>query len=134
MTVQAEATEGGRRDPVPDAGRALSGLRALVVDDHPGSLRLLRRRLGAWGMQVRDTTSPAAALHWLDEGRRFDVAVLDERMPGLDGPGLAAATRAARGRGDATGPAHLARQPPMERPHRDRRGAEQAVPTALRGI
>lgn len=94
VTVQAEATEGARRDPVPDAGRALSGLRALVVDDHPGSLRLLRRRLGAWGMQVRDTTSPATALHWLDEGRRFDVAVLDERMPGLDGPGLAAAIHA----------------------------------------
>ncbi|MCE0766924.1 response regulator [Pseudonocardia kujensis] len=94
VTVRAEATEGVRRDPVPDAGRALSGLRALVVDDHPGSLRLLRRRLGAWGMQVKDTTSPATALHWLDEGRRFDVAVLDERMPGLDGPGLAAAIHA----------------------------------------
>ncbi|MEU7812880.1 response regulator [Pseudonocardia sp. NPDC049154] len=94
VTVRAEATGGVRRDPVPDAGRALSGLRALVVDDHPGSLRLLRRRLGAWGMQVRDTTSPATALHWLDEGRRFDVAVLDERMPGLDGPGLAAAIHA----------------------------------------
>ncbi|GAA2881670.1 hypothetical protein GCM10010472_44780 [Pseudonocardia halophobica] len=94
VTVQAEAAEGVRRDPVPDAGRALSGLRALVVDDHPGSLRLLRRRLGAWGMQVRDTTSAATALHWLDEGRRFDVAVLDERMPGLDGPCLAAAIHA----------------------------------------
>ncbi|MFR9801129.1 response regulator [Pseudonocardia sp. RS010] len=94
VTVRAEATEVVRRDPVPDAGRALSGLRALVVDDHPGSLRLLRRRLGAWGMQVKDTTSPATALHWLDEGQRFDVAVLDERMPGLDGPGLAAAIHA----------------------------------------
>ncbi|WP_345380475.1 hybrid sensor histidine kinase/response regulator, partial [Pseudonocardia yuanmonensis] len=94
VRVHAEATRGVRRDPVPDGGRALSGLRALVVDDHPGSLRLVRRRLGGWGMQVRDTTSPATALHWLDEGQRFDVAVLDECMPGLDGLGLAAAIHA----------------------------------------
>ncbi|GAA4549910.1 hybrid sensor histidine kinase/response regulator [Pseudonocardia xishanensis] len=91
FTVRAEPTEAARRDPVP-TGDALRGLHALVVDDHAGSLRQLRRRLGSWGMQVADTTSGATALRWLAEGRRFDVAVVDEpataaavqeRQPGM---------------------------------------------------
>jgi signal transduction histidine kinase/DNA-binding response OmpR family regulator len=76
FTVRAEAASVPRRDPVPST-EALRGLHVLLVDDHPGSLRLLRRRLGSWGMQVADTTSAATARHWLAEGRRFDVAVLD---------------------------------------------------------
>ena len=108
FTVRAEATEADRRDPVP-SGDALRGLHALVVDDHPGSLRQLRRRLGSWGMQVADTTSAATALRWLDEGRRFDVAVVDgdgddnraaaevrERQPGMPVVLLTALGRVAR--------------------------------------
>lgn len=87
FTVRAPVATAARRDPVPDDG-GLRGLRALVVDDHPGTLRQLRRRLGGWGVDVVEASSAAAALRRLDE-RRFDVAV-------VDGPQWAAAIRDAR--------------------------------------
>jgi CheY-like chemotaxis protein len=45
-------------------------------------------------MVVRDTEHPAEALKML-EAERFDLAILDMHMPGMDGAMLAARIRAA---------------------------------------
>jgi CheY-like chemotaxis protein len=40
-------------------------------------------------MIARETESPAQALAWLENGEKFDLAILDMHMPGMDGLELA---------------------------------------------
>jgi len=80
FTVPAAAATLDRRDPVPDDGTRFAGKRVLIVDGHATSRRLLGELLLGWGMRVADTSSPAAALRWIGEGRRFDVVLLDEAL------------------------------------------------------
>ncbi len=47
-------------------------------------------------MDTRDTGSPIEALGWITDGERFDLGILDQRMPDMDGIELAEAIRAAR--------------------------------------
>ena len=82
FTVPSAAATLARRDPVPDDGTQLAGKRVLIVDGHATSRRLLGELLLAWGMRVTDTSSPAAALRWIGEGRRFDVVLLGAAQVG----------------------------------------------------
>jgi CheY-like chemotaxis protein len=82
----------GRRDylgPQP----ALQGARLLVVDDNATNRRVLNLQSARWGMVPRDTGSPAQALRWVEEGERFDLAIVDMHMPEMDGLQLAQALR-----------------------------------------
>ncbi|MCV2490586.1 response regulator [Geodermatophilus sp. YIM 151500] len=76
--------------PVAADPRALAGLRLLVVDDNPTNLRILEHQLGRAGAAVVAARSGAEALGSVvaDDGR-FDAAVLDLHMPGMDGDELA---------------------------------------------
>ncbi len=73
---------------------ALVGKRLLVVDDNATNRRILRLQTGRWGMQPRDSDSPAEALAWLRATERFDVAIIDMHMPEMDGIALARQIRA----------------------------------------
>jgi signal transduction histidine kinase/CheY-like chemotaxis protein/HPt (histidine-containing phosphotransfer) domain-containing protein len=75
----------------------LSGKRVLIVDDNRNNRLLLKLQTERWGMQARETESPAIALQWLGQGDPFDVALLDYQMPLMDGIELARHIRAARG-------------------------------------
>ncbi len=84
--------------PVPAPAPELRGVHALVVDDNDVGLRVLRERLGSWGMRVGVAMDGLAAL---DEIRRahaagdsYAVAVVDYMMPGADGEGVGRAVRA----------------------------------------
>ena len=59
-------------------------VRLLLVDDEEDLLDSLSRTLGRRGMLVSTAGSGLAALSLLDQ-QVFDVAVLDVRMPGMDG-------------------------------------------------
>lgn len=72
---------------------ALAGRRLLIVDDNDTNRRILRAATQDWGMQVRDTGSPLQALAWIEQGERYDLAILDDQMPELDGVTLAARIR-----------------------------------------
>ena len=69
----------------------------LVVDDNATNRRMLALQSAKWGMASRDTEFPQEALRWLAEGERFDLAIVDMHMPGMDGlrPGRARPRRRA---------------------------------------
>ncbi|MCA9711765.1 MAG: response regulator, partial [Myxococcales bacterium] len=67
----------------------LEGKALLVVDDIAINREILRRQARGWGMVVAEAASGAEALARLERGERFDLAILDMHMPGMDGVELA---------------------------------------------
>ncbi len=91
------------RDPaslanVPAPARDLPGYAALVVDDNATNRELLHDRLMAWGMRVESVDNGPQALDLLraavTRGAPFDLALVDQKMPGMDGVELAHAMKA----------------------------------------
>ena len=74
----------------------LKGRRVLVVDDNATNRRVLSLQTAKWGMDVRETESPTAALRGLEAGETFDLAILDMHMPEMDGIELARKVRQQR--------------------------------------
>ncbi len=58
--------------------------RVLVVDDEPGNLRLVEVKLRK-DYEVAMVGSGEAAIQLLDDGEQFDLILLDQMMPGMDG-------------------------------------------------
>jgi PAS domain S-box-containing protein len=75
----------------------LSGARLLFVDDNPTHLRLVSALAASWGVTVQATPRHAEALDWIARGEPFDLALLDARMPDMDGLTLAQEIRKHRG-------------------------------------
>jgi CheY-like chemotaxis protein len=84
--------------PVPDwIGRPhmqgehpqLRGRRVLVVDDNATNRRILELQTQNWGMLPSECATPAEALEILQNGERFDLAILDMQMPEMNGVELA---------------------------------------------
>jgi PAS domain S-box-containing protein len=73
--------------PLPEALRALEGLRVLVVEKNATQRAVLAAQLSAWGMMV-ETFGRGRDAVVAGEHRRFDVAVLDAAPPDIDGLGL----------------------------------------------
>jgi signal transduction histidine kinase/DNA-binding response OmpR family regulator/HPt (histidine-containing phosphotransfer) domain-containing protein len=69
----------------------LVGLRALIVDDNTSNREILAQHLKSWGVEVVAKESSVDALAVLNTpaGSRFDFALLDDEMPGMDGIELA---------------------------------------------
>jgi PAS domain S-box-containing protein len=67
----------------------VEGRRVLIVDDNATNRRLLALQTEGWGLEPRVVAGPHAALKCLEGGERFDAAILDMQMPGMDGVGLA---------------------------------------------
>jgi signal transduction histidine kinase/DNA-binding response OmpR family regulator len=89
----ADLPEGRRRELLGEQS-ALKGRRILVVDDNATNRRILALQAASWGMQVDDTEFPARALEML-QAQHYDLAIVDMRMPGMNGVELAAAIREA---------------------------------------
>ena len=70
----------------------LAGIRALVVDDTEMNRVVFRRQLADEGIMVDEASDAASALAALrraeDEGRPYDIALLDHDMPGMTGDHL----------------------------------------------
>lgn len=77
---------------------AIAGVRVLLAEDNPVNALLIRSLLRREGCTVELAGSGEEALIALARSR-YDVVLMDMRMPGMDGP---AATRALRARGDET--------------------------------
>jgi CheY-like chemotaxis protein len=76
---------------------ALAGTRALVVDDNANHRNILQKYLQAWGITVtvatRGTEAIMLMMQGITAGQAYDVAIIDQRMPGMDGLTLGQAVR-----------------------------------------
>ena len=83
----------------------LRGLRVLIVEDNRTNSDILQHHAIAWQMDATVVFDAERALVAIDEatatGRLFDVALIDWKLPGMDGIGLARAIRAAQGQAAA---------------------------------
>jgi CheY-like chemotaxis protein len=94
-----------RSSPPAATGAARSDpwdVRILCVDDHPTSRTIMEAQLNAWGMSASCVADGATALARLRaaqaEGQPYDLVIVDEQMPDMDGRQLAQAIK--------TDPAH----------------------------
>lgn len=79
----AEQKKFSHTDRKPDSG-AMEKIRVLLVDDEAAYVDVLANRLGKRGFDVKKAyTSPEALL--VLRTQQFDVAVLDLKMPDMDG-------------------------------------------------
>ncbi|MDR3666124.1 MAG: response regulator [Ignavibacteriaceae bacterium] len=63
----------------------LNGKKVLVVDDNQTNRKILNTQLEGWDMVPVATESPSVALQWFNEGKTFDLCILDFHMPVMDG-------------------------------------------------
>ncbi|WP_020648666.1 PAS domain S-box protein [Solimonas variicoloris] len=99
--VRSELGHGSRFSfvvPLPAAPAApsrearFSGARALVIDDHPTSRKILAELLSGWGIEAATAASADEAWRAFDaaagSGRPFNLALIDGRLPDIDGSEL----------------------------------------------
>jgi CheY-like chemotaxis protein len=67
----------------------LADLQILIVDDNATSRRALAGQVTKWGMIPQTAENSRQALELLRKGGQFDLAVLDFKMPEVDGISLA---------------------------------------------
>ena len=79
---------------LPAPAARLAGRSILVVDDNSTGRRILSALCAKWGLRARTASLPSEALAWIRSNEPFDVAVLDRRMPEMDGLALAREIRA----------------------------------------
>ncbi len=72
---------------------ALQGKQILIVDDTEVNRTILLHQTRRWGMMPVAVASGAEALAQLASGATFDMAILDMRMPEMDGAALVTAVR-----------------------------------------
>jgi len=87
---------GAHKESIPPAD--LHGIRVLIVDDSATSREILTTRMVSWGMrptEVKDGHDAISSLYLaLEENDPFCIAVIDMRMPGMDGETLGSVIRA----------------------------------------
>ena len=64
------------------------------MDDNATNRRIVGTLLERWGIAAEATASSTEALAWVEDGRAFDLAVLDLHLPDMDGITLAGALHA----------------------------------------
>jgi signal transduction histidine kinase/DNA-binding response OmpR family regulator len=94
FTVPARKTELPPAGDIVQSG-LLAGRRVLVIDDHATNVRILKRQLELWGVDVTTMTSGPEALAWArEEAAAPDCVITDMHMPDMDGVAVARALKA----------------------------------------
>ncbi len=75
--------------PQPTSNPSLAGKRLLIVDDNATNRQILSSYAQSWQMTAQAVASGRHALHLIEQGQSFDLAILDMQMPEMDGVMLA---------------------------------------------
>jgi PAS domain S-box-containing protein len=100
FTIRAEWLASGPRPFAAVAHPQLRGKRALVVESNEPSRRILATLAAKWGMVTTLEESGAAALARLKSGAAVDFALIDLRLPDMEGVTLAREIRRLPGLAD----------------------------------
>jgi len=97
LTVRLEKQpEGVRAESSPP--EFLRGVRVLIVDDNATSREILTTQTSGWGMRPSEAADGPGALallyRALEEGDPLRIAMIDMRMPGMDGEAVGRAIQA----------------------------------------
>ena len=76
-------------DSAEPAASLFAGRRVLIVDDNEVNRRMLSLLISRWELTWIEVPGPKEALDILQQGERFDAALLDFQMPVIDGISLA---------------------------------------------
>ena len=63
----------------------LTGKKILIIDDNNLNLKVAKRLLNKYKCEVREASSGEECLEIINEGKKFDLLLMDEMMPGLSG-------------------------------------------------
>jgi two-component system sensor histidine kinase/response regulator len=85
FTIYAQSTQSRRRVNFLASSSLLQDKRVMIVDDGRINRQILQTQTERWGMVPYVFATPDAALAWLGDQPRVDVAILDLQMPGKDG-------------------------------------------------
>lgn len=69
-------------------------MHVLTVDDSRASRLVIRRFLGDLGISVTEAADGTEGLHFLKQGSKFDLLLVDWDMPGMNGVQFIRAVRA----------------------------------------
>jgi len=94
--IQAERAGSGPDKPARREHPKLAGRDVLIVDDNETNRRILTLQTRSWGMRPHAVASGSEALSLLQQGSRFELAMLDMHMPVMDGLTLAREIRGNR--------------------------------------
>jgi PAS domain S-box-containing protein len=75
----------------------MAGKKILIVDDNKTNQRILTHQIESWAMLPTAASSGSEALELIHQGKLFDIAILDLRMPDMDGLTLAKEIRKEQG-------------------------------------
>ena len=94
LTLEKQAAYPGSTEQWPETTFDLPQVKVLIVDDNATNRKVLRYQLSAWGMQVVEADSAAAAIAQLQThhqtGQPYHLAIVDMQMPDMDGEMLGA--------------------------------------------
>lgn len=93
FTILAKTKLNQKADYLHHMQPHLNGKKVLIVDDNAVNRRILTLQAQSWGMDPWVATDGYEALNLIREGYPFDVAILDMRMPEMDGLTLASHIR-----------------------------------------
>ncbi|HZP11268.1 MAG TPA: response regulator [Nevskiaceae bacterium] len=98
FTVRLQKAPGAE---VAQPPRTLVGHRALVVDDNETSRHSIAEQLASWGIAAAQAADGEAALAQhadvVARGEPYEIVIIDQQMPGMDGVELARRIRASAG-------------------------------------
>jgi signal transduction histidine kinase/CheY-like chemotaxis protein len=85
FTVVAETSDTIKIEDVSE----LKGLKVLIVDDNKTNLKILVKQLSIWGVQAIPFNSPDLVVDMIDNLNKFDLCIIDQKVPEIDGISLA---------------------------------------------